>query len=113
MLCHRHHLPDSIYRFSGLLYPGVHLERCGFVGGKGFHRRFQLISLGAFTKGLGLESFNIPCTQPWSAFGVVYPTSWAHAGWCASRVVEACGKWLANVMRLSMKELRSLFGDVP
>ena len=58
--------------FSGLLYPVSTLSGAALWVGKGFPSSwFQLISLGAFTKGLGLESFG-PMYAALVGFGVVY-----------------------------------------
>ncbi len=60
--------------FSGLLYPVSTLSGAALWVGKGFPSSwFQLISLGAFTKGLGMESFG-PMYVALLAFGAIYLT---------------------------------------
>lgn len=61
--------------FSGLLYPVSTLEGSARWVGLGFPSSwFQLISLGTFTKGLGLESFG-PMYAALLGFGVLYLTA--------------------------------------
>ena len=58
--------------FSGLLYPVSTLSGAALWVGKGFPSSwFQLISLGAFTKGLGVSSFG-PMYLALTSFGVLY-----------------------------------------
>jgi len=58
--------------FSGLLYPVSTLTGSALWVGKGFPASwFQLISLGAFTKGLGFGSF-IPMYTALIGFGLLY-----------------------------------------
>ncbi|MGE5452302.1 MAG: ribosome-associated ATPase/putative transporter RbbA [Acidobacteriota bacterium] len=58
--------------FSGLLYPVSTLTGAALWVGKGFPSSwFQLISLGAFTKGLGVNSFG-PMYAALTGFGVLY-----------------------------------------
>ncbi|MDE2431344.1 MAG: ribosome-associated ATPase/putative transporter RbbA [Burkholderiales bacterium] len=58
--------------FSGLLYPVSTLTGAALWVGKGFPSSwFQLISLGAFTKGLGLSSFGLMYAAL-TGFGLLY-----------------------------------------
>ena len=58
--------------FSGLLYPVSTLNGSALWVGKGFPASwFQLISLGAFTKGLGFGSF-LPMYAALMGFGLLY-----------------------------------------
>ena len=58
--------------FSGLLYPVSTLSGAAWWVGKGFPSSwFQLISLGSFTKGLGVSSFG-PMYLALTSFGVLY-----------------------------------------
>jgi ribosome-dependent ATPase len=58
--------------FSGLLYPVSTLSGSALWVGKGFPASwFQLISLGAFTKGLGFASF-VPMYAALMGFGLLY-----------------------------------------
>jgi len=58
--------------FSGLLYPVSTLSGSALWVGKGFPASwFQLISLGTFTKGLGVDSFG-PMYGALLAFGLLY-----------------------------------------
>ncbi|MBI2733716.1 MAG: ABC transporter permease, partial [Aquabacterium sp.] len=58
--------------FSGLLYPVSTLTGSALWVGKGFPASwFQLISLGAFTKGLGFASF-LPMYAALVGFGLLY-----------------------------------------
>lgn len=58
--------------FSGLLYPVSTLSGSALWVGKGFPASwFQLISLGTFTKGLGVDSFG-PMYAALLAFGLLY-----------------------------------------
>jgi hypothetical protein len=92
--------------FSGLLYPVSTLVGGSYWVGVGFPSSwFQIVSLGTFTKGLGMDSF----AQAYLAlggFGLAFITA-------ARFMLEAGGmkRWLINVWLLGAKELRSVMKD--